>query len=88
MCRKFVSERNGRPKYLIGEEGDAEANRILELCGGRAGQAINPPIPPPPQARDINTKIYKCAPSASPPARAPLTRPRVASRTCRSSLRA
>lgn len=61
MCRKFVSERNGRPKYLIGEEGDAEANRFLELCGGRAGQAINPPIPPPPQARDINTKIYKCA---------------------------
>lgn len=61
MCRAFCSERNGRPKYLIGEEGDGEANHFLELCGGRAGQQINPAIPPPPVARDINTKIYKYA---------------------------
>lgn len=60
MCRSFVSERNGRPKYLIGEEGDAEANHFIQLCGGRPGQAINPAIPPPPVARDIFTKIYKC----------------------------
>ena len=59
LCRKSVGERNGRPKYLIGEEGDSEANHFLELCGGRAGQAINPAIPPPPATRDINTKIYK-----------------------------